>query len=89
MKRYSSLKTNGVRFIFTVEEDPPGMLHIYARHRKTKEDAVFVYFNGDSVYLNERKCWQTSLGKETLWWFWLDESAKVVMVISCFEEYAW
>jgi hypothetical protein len=48
MKRYSSLKTNGVRFIFTVEEDPPGMLHIYARHRKNKEDAVFVYFNGDS-----------------------------------------
>lgn len=64
------------------------MLHIYARHLKNPNDAIYIFFNGNTSWNREKNRWETILGEEGLWWFWLNEADKVVMIISCFDEYS-
>ncbi len=71
-------------FVFKVEYDQPGMLHIWARHLKTKDDAIRIWLEGTDKWNEEYNRYETSLDSEHLYWFWL-EVDKVIMVISCFE----
>jgi len=86
MGRYKRLKSRGITFVFKYEDDYPELLHIWARHRKTEEDAIYIFFNGTIARNEEHDCWATEAGTEVLWWFWIDEENKIAMVIACFDE---
>jgi hypothetical protein len=85
MPRFKNVRTRGLTLVFKFEEDYPDLLHIWARHRKTEQDAMFIFFNGKTRRNDEHDCWETKFGTEILWWFWIEEN-KVVMIISCFDE---
>jgi hypothetical protein len=79
------IRTNGHTFFFKFEEDHPELLHIYARHRKEPDDAIDIFFQGISIWNEEYKRFESTLANERLYWFWLDEPKKIVMVITCFD----
>jgi hypothetical protein len=86
MARYTNVTARGVTFVFKHEEDYPDLIHIWARHRKTEEDAIYIFFNGTTARNEEHDCWETKIGSEVLWWFWRNEERKIVMIITCFDE---
>lgn len=85
--KYSRRRANGVTFVFKHEDDYPELLHIFARHRKTDEDAIFIFFEGTSTAApippNDNVMQTVYNDAEYLWWYWIDEVQKVVMVVSC------
>jgi hypothetical protein len=86
MGRYKNVKAQLVSFVFKYEDDYPELLHIWARHRKTDGDAIYIFFNGMTTWNQGQDCWETKIGAEVLWWFWIDEDNQIAMVISCFDE---
>ena len=86
MGRYRNVRARDVTFVFKYENDAPDLLHIWARHRKMEEDAIYIFFNGVTVRNEEHDCWETQVLKEVLWWFWIDEKKKIAMVITCFDQ---
>lgn len=85
---YKHLRVNGVTFVFKYETDYPDLLHIFARHRKEPDDAIYIFFNGQTSWNSAQNLNETMLDGEGLWWFWIKEEEKVVMVVSCFDEYS-
>ena len=83
---YKRLKANGYTFVFKYEDDHPDLLHIYARHRKEPDDAIYIFFNGVAAWNTTYERFETTLDGEGLFWFWIDKPGKVVMVVSCFDD---
>lgn len=84
MGRYKIFKVRGITFVFKFDEDDPEILHIFARHLTSIDDALDVFF-GTTPNWNLKKQRYENLSKtHGLYWFWLDESKKKVMVISSF-----
>jgi len=83
---YQRLKANGFTFVFKYEDDYPDLLHIFARHRKETDDAMYIFFNGVTAWNQAQNRFETFLDGEGLFWFWIDEPGKVVMVVSCFDQ---
>lgn len=63
----------------------PSLLHIFARHLKSEENVFEIYFNGDTKWDKELDCFVTTFGNDELRWYWIDESKKVLMVVTCFQ----
>jgi hypothetical protein len=84
MVRYKRVRENGHVFVFKYEDDPPGVLHIFARHLTEIDDALDVFFSSEPSWNEELGRFENQSDTHGLYWFWLDEGAKVVMVISCF-----
>lgn len=86
MPRYRRVRENGVAFVFKTDDDDPDLLHIYARHLTTIDDALDVFF--DPAASETRNAahdrFERYSATHGLFWFWLDEPKKVVMVITCF-----
>lgn len=84
-ERRFTLTRGGYRFVFNYDDVDPSLLHIYARHLKTPDDAIFVFFHGVDTFNADRNRFETSTDTVTLYWFWIvvDE---VVMVVSCFDK---
>jgi len=40
---YKRLKANGITFVFKYEADHPELLHIFARHSKEPDDAIYFF----------------------------------------------
>jgi hypothetical protein len=82
---YRRVRGNGVTFVFKTEPGHPDLLHIYARHLTTEQDAVNTFFAADdrSVWNAAAERWETQSNTHLLYWFWLEEGS-TVMVISCF-----
>lgn len=83
------MRSKGVTFVFKYELDHPDLLHIYARHQKYPDDAIHIFFNGLSHWKDSQNLWETIYDKEGIWWFWINESDRVVMIVSCFDKYSW
>jgi hypothetical protein len=75
--------SSGLVFVFKVDEDAPDMLHIYARHVTTPQDAIETFFDGTTIWNPERRRFETCTDTHCLYWFWLQQDS-VVMVVSCF-----
>ena len=84
---YKHIDFNDFRFVFKSETENPEMLHIYARHLVTAEDAIGIFFSYDPVWNAEWKRFETYSNTHGLYWFWCNQTKKkkVVMVISCFK----
>lgn len=82
--QYKQVEESGIRFVFKYDDDAPDLLHIYARHLTTIDDALDTFFDGSGeVWNEERRRFETYSETHGLFWFWLEEE-HVVMVISCF-----
>ena len=81
--KYFNARALGHIFVFKYEEDSPELLHIYARHQMEPEDAIEIFFEGTVASNTERRRFESNYQGRTMTWFWLDETMKVVMVISC------
>jgi len=82
--RYKQVEEEGIRFIFKYDDDAPDLLHIYARHLTSIDDALDTFFEGERESWNEeRSRFETYSATHGLFWFWIEQD-RVVMVVSCF-----
>lgn len=86
--RYKNYRAQGITFVFKYEDDHPEILHIYARHLKEPDDAMDIFFSGQTSWNSNQNLWETLLDGEGVWWYWINEDKKVVMIVSCFDEYS-
>lgn len=86
MGRFRRVRESGVTFVFKTDDDDPSLLHIFARHLTSIDDALDVYFDDSATQTwnatNQR--FERHSRTHGLYWFWLDEPGQVVMVITCF-----
>ncbi len=61
------------------------MLHIYARHMTTPDDAIATFKKGGAVWNQRYNRFESRTDTHTLYWFWLDVGS-TVMVVSCFSK---
>jgi hypothetical protein len=81
---YQNVEEYGIRFVFKYDDDAPEILHIFARHLTSIDDALDTFFEGTSEPWNaERRRFETYSETHGLFWFWIEEE-RVVMVVSCF-----
>lgn len=83
--KYRVVRENGVTFYFKREPEFPDLLHIYVRHLTTIDDALDTFFDAPAVWnpLHARfENYGETLG---LYWAWIDEAERKVMVITCFK----
>lgn len=85
-KKYQVVRYEGFEFFFKYENDPPGMLHIYARGLFEPEDAIEVWFEGTEEIENiENDRFETYTETRGIYWFWLNDDQTKIMIISCFQ----
>ncbi len=82
---FERIKCNDLIFVFKYDDKKPDMLHIYSRHLTTPDDAIYLYFNQDPVWDEERKRFGNFSETHGLYWFWRNKEKRVIMVISCFK----
>ncbi len=84
MPKHKHVVDDGVTFVFKYEETDPTILHIFARHLMEPEDAINTWFDGTPAWNAQYQRWETYHTGIGIYWFWIDEVAEVVMIISCF-----
>lgn len=82
---YHQFRAKGVRFVFKYDETDPTILHIFARHLTSPADAMRVFFAASPVWNEVHQRFESVTETYGLYWYWLDEAERVVMVVSCFE----
>lgn len=83
-RKWARRRSQGHLFLFKYEEEAPDLLHIYVRHLTTPEDAIRTFFAGQTTWNERHQRFETESETHIVYWFWLDESNKKVLVISCF-----
>lgn len=85
MPRYRHVRADGFVFAFAYDEDDPQILHIFARHLTTVDDALRVWFNPDveDIWDEEHQRFEVQTETHVLLWTWLTEGERV-LVITCF-----
>jgi hypothetical protein len=81
--RFKHFRARGIKFVFKHDAVDPELLHIYARHMTTPQDAAATFFAAQSTWDEENQRFETYSTTHGLFWFWLKENSGV-MVISCF-----
>lgn len=82
--KYKVIKYKDYTFFFKFEDDPPDMLHIWLRHTTEPKDAIKTFIEGETIWNKRNERFETTNTKHTIYWFWLDESEKKIMIITCF-----
>jgi hypothetical protein len=84
-KKFEQVVENGIKFVFKMDDVDPDLLHIYARHLTSIDDAMDVFFSSTPASWNEEfQRYESYNDTHGLFWFWINEPNKVVMVVSCF-----
>ncbi len=74
---------SGIRFLFKTDPDHPELLHIYARHLTTPEDAIETFFAAPPRWNEQYQRQETYSETHALYWNWA-RPGRVVRVISCY-----
>jgi hypothetical protein len=84
MPRFKRVRSGGFTFLFAYDETDPSLLHIYARHLATIEDALRVWFDpqAEDVWNDQRERFETRGETHVLYWTWLNDG-ETVLVITC------
>jgi hypothetical protein len=86
MPRRTEVEADGYTFVFTHDPADKELLHIYARHLTTIDDALRVWFDEGSeedVWNEQFQRYETRNRTHVLYWTWLVEG-KRVLIITCF-----
>ncbi len=70
-------------FVFKIDPDEPSMLHIWARHLCTPDEAILTWRDGSRVWNQTHKRWESYTASHGLFWFELKDGG--IMVVSCFK----
>ena len=83
---YRRVREDGTTFVFKYDDADPTLLHIYVRHLTTIDDALDVYFDPGATHTfnTQFSRYESHNATHGLFWFWINESERVVMVVSCF-----
>jgi hypothetical protein len=83
--KFLKVSEEGHVFVFKYDKDDPTQLHITVRHLTEIDDALDTFFDkeAESIWNAKNKRFQTYSKTHTLFWFWLNEPKKEVMIISC------
>lgn len=79
---YDEYTARGVTFRF-YQQRGTEVLHITARHGTLPVDAMDTYFDGTPVWNEEFRRYETRTGHHTLYWAWLYETTRTVVIITC------
>jgi hypothetical protein len=84
MPRYTTVEADGFTFVFAHDPADPEMLHIWARHLATIDDALNVWFDDttEDVWDAEHRRYETIGRTHILLWTWLVEGRRV-LIITC------
>jgi hypothetical protein len=84
MPRYRSVQADGFVFLFAYDIDDPTLLHIYARHLTTIDDALRVWFDpaAEDVWNETYERVESQNDTHLLLWKWLTDG-KRVLIITC------
>lgn len=83
-KKFEHVFENGITFVFKMDEVDSSLLHIYARHLTGIDDALDLFFDTKPSWNGEFARYENYSDTHGLYWFWLDEQKRIVMVVSCF-----
>lgn len=83
-RKYTVKRSCGHIFVFKHDDDAPELLHIYARHLTMPDDAITTFFTGKTIWNRINKRYETKTKSCSVYWLWLDEENKRVLIISCF-----
>jgi hypothetical protein len=84
--RYKRVRSQGFTFLFAYDEADPTLLHIYARHLTTIEDALRVWLDQHhtvEIWNEQNERFETRSESHVPSWTWLDDG-ETVLIISCF-----
>ncbi len=84
LRRWARRRCHDHTFLFKYEEDTPDLLHIYVRHLTQPVDAIKAIFSGKTTWNERHQRYETVSETHTVYWIWLDEQVKKVLVITCF-----
>ncbi len=87
-RRFKKVRDRGHGFVFKYDADDPTILHNFARHLTTEQDAIDTFVDAQAsasrIWNEECQRFEQHSTTHGLYWFWLDEAGRDVMVISCF-----
>lgn len=86
MPRYKQVNENGIKFVFKYDEQAPELLHIYARHLTTTDDALDLFFEQKPVWNEQFERYENYSETHGLYWYWINQQNKIVMIVSCFRK---
>ena len=69
---------------FRYDTVDPSILHIYARHLTSIDDALDVFFDTEPKWNEEYERFENYSVTHGLFWFWKNEERKIVVIITCF-----
>ncbi len=83
-KKNKHVYEKGHHFYFKYEPDFPELLHIFVRHRTTTQESIKTFFGGVTIWNERFNRNETTWFNYQLYWFWLDQRRRKIMVITCF-----
>lgn len=83
-KKFEEVVENGIKLVFKMDDIDPDLLHIYARHLTTIDDALDVFFGSAPTWNEQFERYENYNDTHGLYWFWINQPNKIVMVVSCF-----
>lgn len=79
-------KNRGVTFFFKYEPPENDLLHIFIRHLITMEEAITVFFDSETTFNKKHNRYESSNDTHTIYWNWINEIEKKIIVITCFKK---
>jgi hypothetical protein len=86
-RRYQAVEEEGIHFLFAFDPDAPDLLHIFARHTRTIDDALDTFFDpvARTAWNEQRRRFETYSDSHGLFCFWAGgQEGQTVFVITCF-----
>ncbi len=87
MAKYECVQVRRITFFFKYDHNNPKVLHIYARHLTTIEDALDVFFNTVPIWNEQFHRYESITDTHGLYWFWRSRERKEITIITCFRRY--
>jgi len=81
---YQSIRVQGITFFFKHDKIQSSVLHIYARHLTTIDDALNVFFDTLPIWNEQYQRYENLSDTHGLYWFWRNKQQKEITVITCF-----
>ncbi len=82
---YVKKRVRGHIFYFKFDDTVPELLHIYARHMTEPSDAVKTFFTSVPKWNEKRRRFENYSQTHGIFWFWINEEQKEIMIVTCFK----
>lgn len=84
MPGYKRVVEEGITFLFKFDQVDPTILHIFARHLTSIDDALDVFFETKPIWNDKHRRFENYSDKHGIYWFWRNQPKREVVIITCF-----